>query len=1029
MTHNHRVGAEILSHYPSSRRLSQPEQEEVMAILSLHPNNKHLKEMIRKKFGKLTTLKDIQNLKAKVKEKARHGLQDAQLLLDCLQEALDRDKAARGGLIVNEDHVLELFYFQSGHMRKLFGKFPEILLVDGTYNVNGQGMPLYCIMAEDGYGHGRVVFFAATTEEDASHLQKIFQSFKDENSAWQSVRVIIVDKDFSEWKVLREEFPSATVLFCQWHVIKAMFKHIADCGIEKSMRDKARETIKCLVYAKDESEYDQLKEELFEATNAKFKKYFLANWESYQEMWVTFKRDKYVHFGNTTNNRLESNNQKLKDVTTRTSTLSEMFQNVLLFARTCESEYKHSSFTEEFTTASVVGNTLIDECVPEIKSACTQYAAAMLVDQLKIAHSVDYQVLVAKNEGMEMLEVQSPNGSLHMVNQCSEMGSVCSCSFHKTMCLPCRHMFAVQMHQKRPLFDSKMIVARWQKQYQLLEIPMEDDIHHDPDDNKQDMQVLSMNNNSVSLLKNTLTQTQKYRKMQTLCQKLAAMASLCGMAEFREKYAEVNLLINYWESNTQFVFAPTEDKFNMDLSVKPTSFSTQPPIEQPPDAGSEPVNHLSNTGPISHSSDTRPIHHTLDAGPSHHSSDTGTIHHSSNTGSIHHLSDTGAISHSSDTGPIHHTLDTGPSHHSSDTGPIVHHTLDAEPGHHSSNTGPVNHLSNTGPISHSSDTGPIHHTLDAGPSHHSSDTGTIHHSSNTGSIHHLSDTGAISHSSDTGPIHHTLDTGPSHHSSDTGPIVHHTLDAEPGHHSSNTGPVNHLSNTGPISHSSDTGPIHHTLDAGPSHHSSDTGTIHHSSNTGSIHHLSDTGAISHSSDTGPIHHTLDTGPSHHSSDTGPIVHHTLDAEPGHHSSNTGPVNHLSNTGPISHSSDTGPIHHTLDAGPSHHSSDTGTIHHSSNTGLIHHPSDTEPIHHTLDAGPSHHSSDTGTIHYSSNTGPIHHSIDTGLIHHPSETGPVHHPSDTGPVYHPSDTGPIDHSSGTQVCIYMHIVHPCHVCMA
>jgi hypothetical protein len=132
LTHNHRVGAEILSHYPSSRRLSQPEQEEVMAILSLHPNNKHLKEMIRKKFGKLTTLKDIQNLKAKVKEKARHGLQDAQLLLDCLQEALDRDKAARGGLIVNEDHVLELFYFQSGHMRKLFGKFPEILLVDGT---------------------------------------------------------------------------------------------------------------------------------------------------------------------------------------------------------------------------------------------------------------------------------------------------------------------------------------------------------------------------------------------------------------------------------------------------------------------------------------------------------------------------------------------------------------------------------------------------------------------------------------------------------------------------------------------------------------------------------------------------------------------------------------------------------------------------------------------------------------------------------------------------------------------------------
>ena len=121
--------------------------------------------MVENRFGKLITLKDIQNLKTKVRERTRKGIEDAQLVVDHLQEALRQDKSARGGIVVDEDHTLELLHFQTGHMRKLFESFPEILLIDGTYNVNGQGMPLYCLMVEDGYGHGRVVYYAATAEE------------------------------------------------------------------------------------------------------------------------------------------------------------------------------------------------------------------------------------------------------------------------------------------------------------------------------------------------------------------------------------------------------------------------------------------------------------------------------------------------------------------------------------------------------------------------------------------------------------------------------------------------------------------------------------------------------------------------------------------------------------------------------------------------------------------------------------------------------------------------------------------------
>lgn len=58
-------------------------------------------------------------------------------------------------------------------MSELFQKFPEILLVDGTYNVNRLRMPLYCFMVEDGFVNGRNVFYAATAEEDSTYLLKI----------------------------------------------------------------------------------------------------------------------------------------------------------------------------------------------------------------------------------------------------------------------------------------------------------------------------------------------------------------------------------------------------------------------------------------------------------------------------------------------------------------------------------------------------------------------------------------------------------------------------------------------------------------------------------------------------------------------------------------------------------------------------------------------------------------------------------------------------------------------------------------
>ena len=62
-----------------------------------------------------------------------------------------------------------------GHQAKnkqLFHTFPDILLVDATYNVDGVGMLLYCLMVEDGFGHGQMVHI---TPQQLKKIQNIFE--------------------------------------------------------------------------------------------------------------------------------------------------------------------------------------------------------------------------------------------------------------------------------------------------------------------------------------------------------------------------------------------------------------------------------------------------------------------------------------------------------------------------------------------------------------------------------------------------------------------------------------------------------------------------------------------------------------------------------------------------------------------------------------------------------------------------------------------------------------------------------------
>jgi len=95
-------------------------------------------------------------------------------------------------------------------------------------------------MVEDGFGNGQNIFYAATAKEDV-HLQKIVELFKSKNPDWGSIHVII--NNFSEYKVLKQEFLNAVILYCHWYVIKALFKCLSYYDVNKNNHEECRQII------------------------------------------------------------------------------------------------------------------------------------------------------------------------------------------------------------------------------------------------------------------------------------------------------------------------------------------------------------------------------------------------------------------------------------------------------------------------------------------------------------------------------------------------------------------------------------------------------------------------------------------------------------------------------------------------------------------------------------------------------------------------------------------------------------------
>ncbi|KAE9268842.1 hypothetical protein PR003_g31314 [Phytophthora rubi] len=121
----------------------------------------------------------------------------------------------------NESGTVGVISLSTAHMRRMFSRFPEVLLVDSSHKTNRHDYQLLTFMVMNQFGKGSVVQHSLMESSSDWHMLQAIEHFKRANpDGMKLLRVIVVDKDLNEIRVLQHAFPEVRVLICQFHVIK-----------------------------------------------------------------------------------------------------------------------------------------------------------------------------------------------------------------------------------------------------------------------------------------------------------------------------------------------------------------------------------------------------------------------------------------------------------------------------------------------------------------------------------------------------------------------------------------------------------------------------------------------------------------------------------------------------------------------------------------------------------------------------------------------------------------------------------------
>ncbi|XP_065655225.1 uncharacterized protein LOC136081629 [Hydra vulgaris] len=413
--------------------------------------------------------------------------------------------------------------------------FPEVLMIDCTYCTNKLRMPLFTLLVEDGNGTGQAVGYAFIAQETENTLQDVFSEIELILNLDQ-VKVVILDKDLKEISAVSKVMPSAEIQLCKFHVLQAFYRFLNKQALASIEKENLKRIFQSLVYAKSKKLFDTNLGHLATVAPDVVMVYYNKNWGLPHQVkyWAYYETMKHVNLGNTTNNRSESHNQKIKNILSRKMSLAEAVKGILLLHADKFQQMTHIEFNQSFKEPYRLG-TAEDRVTDDIVKVLTPYAARIVIAELKKSRT---DLLV--------------------------FNKLCSCPLHVTMKLPCRHTMAVKIVNGDVVFKAEDAGERWHLSYQKRSwLSRKIRSSHNQANN---VLHCSTNKTEKKSLKVPFSKDQKFKTVMDLCKPISDYLSSLGMNEFEEKFDSLNLIYKLWLAGKKVLISDLETQVLPEIS-------------------------------------------------------------------------------------------------------------------------------------------------------------------------------------------------------------------------------------------------------------------------------------------------------------------------------------------------------------------------------------------------------------------------------------------------------------------------------
>lgn len=271
--------------------------------------------------------------------------------------------------------------------------------------------------------------------------------------------------------------------------------------------------------------------------------YFNDNWHLIRNEWVEGHKNKYTNFLNSTNNRLESINQKLKAVVSSHSTLLEFNKQLQSCLSSLRVERDHRA-APIFQKRPVCLND-IKEYELQYYNKCTPFAFKHIQKQLTLHEKCGK---IPGNGLNGFFTIESKRGNLQVSSE------KYYCDFFTSMKLPCRHIFALRKHLNYPIYCELLCDRRWTKDHYFMSHRIFKSCEQ-PVVNKVDK--IPENSNGFSITvgtlkeKKILSQHDKYRKAFEVTHALASLASEASGKLFQNRLATLHHILDLWKNGKE----------------------------------------------------------------------------------------------------------------------------------------------------------------------------------------------------------------------------------------------------------------------------------------------------------------------------------------------------------------------------------------------------------------------------------------------------------------------------------------------